>query len=221
MEKSLKPDDYIHPSAWPECKTTYLVDVMACIRRVTAKIHKTFGDFIGKGFFDMVLRLCIGASRIDFVFDTYVDGSVKDSERSRRCTTQAIEILNLNEETLLPIDMNTFWPSSSNKTKLQLMAREWIIKNAPHKCPQIQVILSGIGVTDLDRTPCKSVTSPGQVRILADIQYSIEETDVRLIPHALHAAQEMTKRIVILSNDTDVIVLGTHYFTMLHRQGLG
>jgi hypothetical protein len=108
LETSLKPDDNIHPSAWPECKTTYLVDVMACIRRVTAKIHKTFGDFIGKGFFDMVLRLCIGASRIDFVFDTYVDGSVKDSERSRRCTTQAIEILNLNEETLLPIDMNTF-----------------------------------------------------------------------------------------------------------------
>jgi hypothetical protein len=65
------------------------------------------------------------------------------------------------------------------------------------------------------------VTSPGQVRILADLQYSIEEADVRLIPHALPAAQEMKKRIVIISNNTDVLVLGTHYFTMFHRQRLG
>ena len=36
----------------------------------------------------------------------------------------------------------------------------------------------------------------------------------------MHATQEGAKRVVVLSNDTDVIVLHTHFWNMFHRQGL-
>jgi hypothetical protein len=166
--------------------TAYIVDVMACIRRVRMKSLKTFGDFIDKGFFDMVLNLCKNASCIDLVFDTYLDGSVKDSERKRRSTTQAIEINNLLEDTLLPVDMDTFRPSSSNKVKLQLLLRKWIIANGSQKCPGIQIILSGTGVAEVDRNPCQSLTCTDQLEFLPDLDVDIEEADVQMTPHVLH-----------------------------------
>jgi hypothetical protein len=39
-----------------------------------------------------------------------------------------------------------------------------------------------------------------------------EEADVRLIQHALHATLQGGKRCVLLSNDTDVMVLGLHFY---------
>ena len=84
----------------------------------------------------------------------------------------------------------------------------------------MQIILSGTGVADIDNNPCVCVVGPGQVTSVEDLEVDIEEADLRLIPHAFNASQEMTKRVVILSNDTDVLVLGLHYFNRLHRQGL-
>ena len=46
-----------------------------------------------------------------------------------------------------------------------------------------------------------------------DLDLKIEEADLRLILHAFHAAQTGTKRIVVLSQDTDVLVLCLHSWT--------
>ena len=57
------------------------------------------------------------------------------------------------------------------------------------------LVLSGIaeGTTD-----CHCITTSGDVIPLPELESNIEETDVRLIPHSLHATKAMTKRIVIL-----------------------
>ena len=220
LEKNLKKEDYIHPSVWPACHTTYLIDVMACMRRVRVKSLKSFGDFISKGFFDIIQNICRRASRIDFVFDTYLDGSIKDSERKRRSSNKPIEINSVTEETPLPIDMDTFWPSSGNKIKLQLLLRKWLLANGFEKFPHIKIILSGTGVRESDRNPCECVTGANESAIVSELQFDIEEADVRLMPHAVHAVQDMTRCIVIISNDTDVVVLGIHNVRMLHQQGL-
>ena len=48
----------------------------------------------------------------------------------------------------------------------------------------------------------------------------IEKANVRLVRHMLHAAKEMVQRVVILSRDTDVLVIATYNFNMLHLHGL-
>ena len=95
---------------------------MAYLRKIKTKTLKAFGDLCDKTL-KMVLIKATKASRIDFVFDTYIEGSIKDAERVRRSTQKAIEINNIVAETRLPVDMETFWSSNSNKTKLQLLFR--------------------------------------------------------------------------------------------------
>ena len=49
------------------------------------------------------------ATGIDLVFDSYKEGSVKDTERrSRRLTMKPIEISTIAEDTPLPVNMDTF-----------------------------------------------------------------------------------------------------------------
>ena len=46
LEKKLKPEDYVHSSAWTYYQTAYVVDIMACMICVRAK---TFGNLIDRG----------------------------------------------------------------------------------------------------------------------------------------------------------------------------
>ena len=71
------------------------------------------------------------ATGIDLVFDSYKEGSVKDTERrSRRLTMKPIEISMIAENTPLPVNMDTFWASVSSKAKLQMFLRKCVIENA-------------------------------------------------------------------------------------------
>ena len=64
LEKSLQPNDYQTPLEWDQCKTAYLVDVMAFLRRVQTEQLKTFGEFC-ESFLAMILNICKNASRKD------------------------------------------------------------------------------------------------------------------------------------------------------------
>jgi len=52
-----------------------------------------------------------------------------------------------------------------------------------------------------------------------DLDVNIEEADVRTIPHVLDATN-CGVRVLLLSNDTDVVVLGLHYWSILKAHGL-
>ena len=51
-----------------------------------------------------------------------------------------------------------------------------------------------------------------------ELNHDIEEADVRIIPHILYTIK--AERIVILSNDTDVLVLVLHYTDKFLRKGV-
>ena len=55
---------------------------------------------------------------------------------------------------------------------------------------------------------------------LSELNLTIEEADVRLVPHAIHATQAEAKRLVILSGDTDVMVLALYISTDLKTNDL-
>ena len=93
---------------------TSINDVMGCLRRMYLSKMKTFGE-LSANFLHTTYVLCSKYYHIDFVFDTYMDGSVKDSERTRRCSCSPINLNEVNAETQLPVIMDNFWASATNK----------------------------------------------------------------------------------------------------------
>ena len=217
MEKCLISDDMVPPSGWKSIRTTYLVDVMANIRKIRIKGLRTFADFCSS-FLNMLLAICKNATRIDLVFDSYKEGSVKDTERSRRSTMKPIEISMIAEDTPLPVNMDAFWASVSNKAKLQMFLRNGVIENAANMCPEIEIAFSCFSAQNI-LLPCQSLTE-GCLMSLSELDLTIEEADVRLVLHAIHATQTGAKRLVILSGDTDVMVLALYFNTDLKTNGL-
>ena len=55
---------------------------------------------------------------------------------------------------------------------------------------------------------------------MTDLDVDIEEADARFIPHAMHATKLGTARVVLLSSDTDVLVLALYFWCILHAHGL-
>ena len=88
---------------------------MAYVRKVKTKPLKTFGEFCDV-FLTSILNVSQNASRIDMVFDTYIEGSVKDSERLRRSKVSPIKISKVESDTPLPTDMDRFWSSCGHPT---------------------------------------------------------------------------------------------------------
>ena len=79
LESKISADDYITPTQWKDMPTGYIVDVMANVQKLKTSSISTFGEMCNQ-FMSMVFGVCKNASRIDFVFDSYIEGSVKDSE---------------------------------------------------------------------------------------------------------------------------------------------
>lgn len=218
LEKVLAAEDYIHPSQWDYTfPTAYIVDVMAYMRRIKTKNLKSFGELC-EHLWNMIFNICKNPKRIDFVFDSYVEGSVKDSERSRRATARGIEISALNESSPLPVSMESFWASASNKTKLQKLFSEWL--KTHHESNWPDVVISGMkGTNDLGAQHCQLIRDE-LVGDLPQLDIAIEEADVRLVPHAVQATITGNKRICVLSADTDVLVVALYHWKMLCQHGL-
>ena len=85
-----KKRDYLPPDEWKKVKTASIVDVMCCLRQMNTSTLKTFGDLCAR-FIQMAYGLSKDSSHIDFVFNTYMEGSVKDSERQRRSTCSPVK----------------------------------------------------------------------------------------------------------------------------------
>ena len=217
MEKCLNSDDMVPPSGWKSIRTAYLVDVMANVRKIRMKGLRTFADFCST-FLDMLLAISKKATRIDLVFDSYREGSVKDTERSRRSTMKTFEISMIAEDTPLPVNMDTVWASVSNKAKLQMFLRKGVIENAANMCPEVEIVFSPFSAQNLI-LPCPFLIE-GCLISLSELDFTIKEADVRLVPHAIHATQTGAKRLVILSGDTHVMVLALYFNAHLKTKGL-
>jgi hypothetical protein len=218
LEKKLQPSDYIHPSEWADMPTGYVIDVMAYVRKIPFSSITTFGELFDK-FLSIVLGICKCAKRIDFVFDAYIQGSVKDSERQRRAVKTPILVSDIFEETKLPRDMDTFWPSSENKLELEELLKRCLIKHFSQSSLDIHIVLSGMAQSGESASLQAQSIKTGSIDSHPELDSDLEEADVRIIPHALHAARNGLQRLVVLSGDTDVFVLCLHFSNTLLSNG--
>jgi hypothetical protein len=85
--------------------------------------------------------------------DTYLEGSVKDSERAKRCSCSPIDLNVMCEDTPLPVTMDAFWVSSTNKDKVQGLLRSYILANPK---TMTDVVISGMGLSS-EVEPCRAI----------------------------------------------------------------
>ena len=102
----------MQPSAWNQETTATIVDVMGCLRRLRLAPMKTFND-LSTHFLEYIHGISSNSNRIDsncidFVFDTYSEGSIKDSEPEGRCKCIPIDLNEVLPETPLPVTTEAF-----------------------------------------------------------------------------------------------------------------
>ena len=81
------------------------------------------------------------------------------------------------------------------------------------------ITLSGC-VTDADGPQDCIKINNGHMTIKDSLRSVIEEADARIIPHIAASIEEGLKRFVVLSNDTDVLVLLINYFYPFLSRGV-
>lgn len=142
------------------------------------------------------------------VFDRYdLPQSIKESERLRRGSSNALEINIANRNTPVPKQWQKFISNSKNKVNLiSFLCKEWC-EMAKSKLRRDQELIIGGGLTD----PTLAIMiSNGRSRTLDELKSDHEEADTRMILHASHASSSKA-RIVIHSPDTDVAILSIHF----------
>lgn len=149
-----------------------IIDGMALVRKVKCT-GLTFSQ-VAEAIFKAVLSSSKKSIRIDVVFDVYFDKSIKDVERTRRCSNS------LAFKTIVGSSVvrqwNSFLGSGNNKNQLILfLVKEWVKKEIP-----TNVIMF---VTCDERCICLNDNTE-----VPELRCKQEEADTRMLLHAAHAS---------------------------------
>ena len=187
---------------------------MAFARKVPIKKQKlnSYNDIFGS-LWSTFSNLATSCERIDIVFDVYVDHSVKGSERRRRATVEGIQTMISDFDQILPAETERFWSLSANKTALQQLFIQWILKQVKHS--NFDKVLYLGGSHKENDAICLSHTN-GLITKERLLQCYHEEADDRIFFHANHAVRVGEyKSVVLATDDTDIFVCATQHFSKL------
>ncbi|OXU30012.1 hypothetical protein TSAR_009479 [Trichomalopsis sarcophagae] len=130
--------------------------------------------------------------RIDFIFDSYFENSIKLDKRIVRYTEAAIEMHDINENVPMPKQEKQFWASKSNKV------RKIVLDQSHDLWPNTIIICSAT-----NEAPCESNLETDLETFTLLQRFDIEEADSRIIVHIHQACTEEVTEIFVLSSDTD------------------
>ena len=192
-----------------EMQSALVIDFMAYCRKVAIKklCLNTYSDF-SKHLLSTFQNIFQTSQRIDIVFDLYLDQSIKQGERNRQKNKGCIEITIKSANQTLPIEMDKFWESSSNKMQLEQIFISWVLENYEGSRP---IFLGGANRDDI--TSCIMISN-GIASSQQLLKCGHEEAHDWILFHADHAIKiENFKKIIIVSPDTDVLVSAVHHFS--------
>ena len=174
-----------------------VVDGMNLVQRVKGD-QVRFGD-VATTVLSMALKEGSQSHRIDVVFDTYQENSIKNSERSSRGEETGHQLQAITGKQIVR-QWRSFLTRVHNKTNLVIfIVDEWSKSHCREK-----LLEKVLYATANDK--CYRITSQGSEEVPA-LQCKQEEADGRLLLHAVHAAGEGYQSVVICSEDTDVFIL--------------
>ena len=93
-----------------------IVDFMSLMRRIPVSTLTSFLDLFNAAWKHMC-NVC-NFNRIDIIYDSYINDSLKECEQLRRFKCEPIHLKDIQLETKLPIQLDQFWASASNKENL-------------------------------------------------------------------------------------------------------
>uniref|UniRef100_UPI00358DDB47 uncharacterized protein n=1 Tax=Myxine glutinosa TaxID=7769 RepID=UPI00358DDB47 len=147
----------------------------------------------------MALKEGANSNRIDVVFDTYRETSIKNSERSLRRGEAGHQLQSITG-TQIVRQWRKFLSIVNNKTSLiTFLVNTW---RKPEYSGRLQSKVLYATVND----KCYKITSQESDEV-PGLQCKQEEADGRLLLHAAHAAREGYQAVVICAEDTDVFIM--------------
>ena len=127
-----------------------------------------------------------------------------------------LEYVDLSMKSPIPVQIDRFWSCSKNNENIQVLSRK-LFKEAIGNYRK--VVMSGY-VTDANGVQDCVKVNGDQLSIRNDLNSDIEEADERIIPHVAGAVKDGSKRVVILSNDVDVVMLLLYFFHVFSEMGV-
>lgn len=93
-----------------DVETCLVIDVMLVLRKLSFSPIKTFKELADK-FCSYVSKKADAQNikRIDMVFDSYFEKSLKCTKHQRRCTSDSIPFYVINDKIKFPKRAGTFW----------------------------------------------------------------------------------------------------------------
>ena len=137
-------------------------------------------------------------SRVDIIFDVYLENSLKSQTRKERGTGIRRKVVGSG---ITPKSWNNFQRVSENKTELFSFLAERIASLNPSK---------SVCVTQGENVLCNN-----NIDLSGLCPCNHEEADTRLFVHLKHAAIQVLKTSLVVSTDTDVVVLAISMFAKL------
>ena len=191
LQKDVPAAELISPSS------ACIIDGMALVQRLKGD-GNTFAE-IADALMAMVLREGASSKQIDVVFDVYRETSIKNTERERPGCQAGNEYRNLQPDHRVR-QKRKFLSNPQNKKQLiGFINEEW-------KKEKFRQRLNWITLLVTSEETCTEICEDG-VRPREDLKSTQEEADTRLLLHALHAARNGYRSVVISSEDTDVFIL--------------
>ena len=164
---------------------------------------KTFQDYAGAFFKAVKSNIDESVERIDILFDTYVEMSMKDAARMKRNVKKRHIRKNIDRGDLaLPQVWGNFISLPENKADLANFLSEYMIQHGQELLPNCELVTSG---------GFKEPTSSTSMENLTHLTCNHEEADTRIILHACDAVSKSFNRLLVRCRDTDVLLLLVHF----------
>ena len=92
---------------------------MTMIRKVPFHVHKNLNKTLEPTW--AVVSFSGVINQIHVAYDSYLQNSIKESERAHRSNTIPIDIVDLGLKSVIPVDLKLFWSLASNKHQLSFL----------------------------------------------------------------------------------------------------
>ncbi|CAG9825679.1 unnamed protein product [Phaedon cochleariae] len=176
-----------------------IIDGMALIQKLHGE-NRTF-DELSDSILNQILNCGYHSQRIDIVFDTYRDKSIKSAERLSRGSEEEISFKNIKSGHRI-IKWRRLLQSNDSKNKLTtFLVESWQEENRRRKIADRTLFATYSG-------KCIEITASGSHDV-EDLASSQEEADTRMMLHIKNAAMEYSN-IICVSDDTDVLILALY-----------
>ena len=124
IEKYLMEDDYDFSKS-SQLETALIVDFISNVRNISATQCQIFKDILVR-LWSIIYNSCT-FQRFDIIYDSYIEQSIKFSERQRWAITNGILVCNIECSSYIPSQMEKFGACDRNKENLQLISRYFFI----------------------------------------------------------------------------------------------